>query len=80
MLDEMQGIKNSKMMDKTFGSSNTFLAQQNNRIRFANSSGLAGDTQFGTGMDENLVSQSNFNQNDELYSQSFAGTNLNKFD
>ena len=62
MLEEMQGIKNDKM-DKTYGSSN-FFPQQTTRIRFANSSGLGGETNQDTGLDENLVSQSHFNQHD----------------
>ena len=55
MLDEMLGIKNR---DKAPGSSANFAHQT--RLRFANSSGL-GETQEGTALDENLISQSHFN-------------------
>ena len=67
------------MMEQTLDSAG-FRAIKNNRIRFANSSGLGEETRFASGVDENLVSQSNFHHNDMLIeSQSFGGTNLQRF-
>ena len=53
------------MMEQTLDSAG-FRAIKNNRIRFANSSGLGEETRFASGVDENLVSQSNFHHDNML--------------
>ena len=65
MLEEMQGAKASHIMEQTMDSAG-FKAIKNNRIRFANSSGLGDETRFASGIDDNLVSQSNFHHNDMM--------------
>ena len=79
MLEEMQGAKASQIMEQTMDSAG-FRAVKNNRIRFGNSSGLGDETRFASRIDENLGTQSNFHHNDMLIeSQSFGGTNLQRF-